>query len=355
MLLYLLEERVVQEGAGTRSGEKGGETGITPSSRFPNSCGSHLIARAAHPSLGSPRNSQRHPRCFLANPVLILLGEGSGLPGEPRLFLGSLGTDASSPTLPSPPEPPKVHSQPRTYTLHPGCAEGTAPQSGGSGARRCGDRGGRASRHWRSWGCWWPGFHSGQGWPLSAGHPWSAPQRGWCWCPADRAQCRSASPAASGGDRPGPGLEGTPERPREFLHRYTFPIYKGFAGSKERSGRSLTFPKECRPLAGQPQFSEAKRKRKAAKKDLPSAGLEGKGLQSLPLYKASDLSNCRALTIGQGGSRVLSLRPSPSLPRPTEPGGVHPKHRQCHVLGCHCKVLRLSTCKSSPPWGLLSS
>ena len=139
---------------------------------------------------------------FLANPGLIPPAEGAlDSSQEPRLLQDRC--ILSSPALHSraPWAPHKAHSQPSRYTLHPGYAEGTAPQSGGSGVRRCGDRGGMACRHWRSWGCWGPGSHSGQSWPLSARCSWSAPRQGWCWCPAGRVPCRSASPAASGEDR----------------------------------------------------------------------------------------------------------------------------------------------------------
>lgn len=136
------------------------------------------------------------------------------------------------PSLP----PTKPGSQPTGNTLHLDYAEGTAPQSDGSGGKRCGDRGGRASRHWRSWGCWWPGCHSGQSWLLSVRCSWSAPRQGWCWCPAGRARCHSASPAASGEDRARTRAGGGgPGRSMEFLHKYTFPsIQVWFRGAEKR-------------------------------------------------------------------------------------------------------------------------
>ena len=140
------------------------EASISPVS-FPESCCCCLTLKCPSPSLGSSRNnSQSDPTGFLANPGPPAPTVGtSDSSGEPRPF-----PDRCIVSNPRQPRVPcKAHPKPRRCTSCPGCAEGTAPQSGGSGARRCGGRGGRASRHWRSWGCWGPG-QQGPPHPVSA-------------------------------------------------------------------------------------------------------------------------------------------------------------------------------------------
>ena len=214
------------------------EASISPVS-FPESCCCCLTLKCPSPSLGSSRNnSQSDPTGFLANPGPPAPTVGtSDSSGEPRPF-----PDRCIVSNPRQPRVPcKAHPKPRRCTSCPGCAEGTAPQSGGSGARRCGGRGGRASRHWRSWGCWGPGSHSGPSWPRSVRCSWSAPQRGWCWCPAGKAPCRSASPAASGEDRARAGLEGPPEGPQSSFTSPLFPKHTSDLGAaKTEVGKGLS-------------------------------------------------------------------------------------------------------------------
>ena len=83
-LLYLLEERMVQEGAGAWSAEEGEEASITPVP-FPESCCCCLTLKCPSPSLGSRNNSQSDPAGFLANPVPPAPTVGtSDSSGEPR-------------------------------------------------------------------------------------------------------------------------------------------------------------------------------------------------------------------------------------------------------------------------------
>lgn len=174
MLLYLLEERMVQEGAGTWSAEKAEERPASPlCPRLPKPCCLHLILRQPLllPSASGNTTARVTQDGSLVNPCAHPSGHrGSGLLQEPSPFRDRcvLLNLAFDPPPPAPHAPPKAHCPSGEDTLRLGCAEGTAPRSGGSEGRRCGDRGGTVSRHWRSWGCWGPSSHSGPSWLLSA-------------------------------------------------------------------------------------------------------------------------------------------------------------------------------------------
>ena len=189
------------------------------------------------PALGSPRNySQSDPDRLPDKPCAT-----RSCCGDFRLLRGTQPFPGQRRPLQPLLASPKAHPKPGRSTSCPGCAEGTAPQSGGSGARRCGGRGGRASHRWRSWGCWGPGSRSGPSWLPSVRCSWSAPRRGWCWYPAGRALCRSASPAASGEDRARAGLEGPPEGPQSSFTSPLFPKHTSDSGAaKTEVGKGLS-------------------------------------------------------------------------------------------------------------------
>lgn len=189
-LPYLLEEGVVQEGAGIRPEEKRKETHMTPGLSCPNP-DTHPLLRDPPPFPSAlPTATKATQAGFLAESWFFLLWSHTLLWESRFLPKSRPPCWVETPSSPS----PGNSAEGQQSTLRQGCAEGTAPQSGGSGGRRFGGTGGKASHRWKAGGCQWPGCR----WQWNVRGSWSAPRLGWCWCPGGRALCHSASPAASG-------------------------------------------------------------------------------------------------------------------------------------------------------------